>query len=191
MCLQENCLVYSSYYSSLQGEDKYQYRMKIGLLGCIRISSIELGSAPRQQDLCTLDWQEWPEVQYPDIYNYLDVTHSVYIQDMLRAYKSLDACNLFVNGWVGNVCVLCLVCDQSVFLAFAEVRHSQSISKTPVKPWVALCTLYVHGRIKRSLSTYRSTSFCSGSKHSNEDESVMHFIGMFLVTSIFSNCPLF
>ena len=57
---------------------------------------------------------------------------------MLRAYKSLDAYNLFVNGWVGNVRVLCLVCDQSIFLAFAEVRHSQSISKTPVKPWVAL-----------------------------------------------------
>ena len=134
VCLQENCLVYSSYYSSLQGEDKYRYRMKIGLLGCGLGYPylIELGSAPRQQDLCTLDWQEWPEVQYPDIYNYLVVTHSVYTQDMLRAYKSLDAYNLFVNGWVGNVRVLCLVCDQSIFLAFAEVRHSQSISKTPV-----------------------------------------------------------
>ena len=46
------------------------------------------------------DVRDWPEVAYPDIYNYLIETHS---GKSLKAYKSLNRYNYYINGWVSNV----------------------------------------------------------------------------------------
>ena len=43
----------------------------------------------------SLDWQDWPEVAYPDIFNYLINTPSPYTMQELKANKSLK-----VDGWV-------------------------------------------------------------------------------------------
>ena len=40
----------------------------------------------------------FPDLQYPDIFNYLVNTPSVYTKDDLKAYKSLDAYKYLLAG---------------------------------------------------------------------------------------------
>lgn len=44
-----------------------------------------------------------PSVKYPNIYQYLVNTSSVYTKEDLECYKGLDAYNQFVSGWVRDV----------------------------------------------------------------------------------------
>ncbi|XP_048023246.1 uncharacterized protein LOC125253351 isoform X1 [Megalobrama amblycephala] len=52
----------------------------------------------------------------------------------MKAYKSLEAYNFFVNGWVHNLGVKRLHDDHR--LIFAGVNHSQRSSETPLKTWI-------------------------------------------------------
>ena len=123
---------YSTYYRELDDEAKVRYREKLAILGHVDDPYI----IARQSAVS--DWQQWPEVEYPDIFNYLVTTPSLYTQDQLKAYKSLDAYNFSVNGWVSNVSVVSLVSRPGTFLALAHVKHSQRISAAPLKPWIAV-----------------------------------------------------
>ena len=42
----------------------------------------------------------WPEIEFPGIANYLLFSTSSYTEEQLKAYKSLDAYEYFVAGWV-------------------------------------------------------------------------------------------
>ena len=46
-----------------------------------------------------------PDLQYPDIFNYLINMLSVYMKDDLKAYKSLDAYKYLLAGWVGDLSI--------------------------------------------------------------------------------------
>ena len=109
---------YSTYYRELDDEAKVRYREKLAMLGHV-------------DDSQSADWQQWPEVEYPDIFKYPVTTPSLYMQDQLKAYKSLDAYNFLVIGWVSNVSVFSLVSCPGTFLALAHVKHSQRISAAP------------------------------------------------------------
>ena len=54
---------------------------------------------------------------------------------MLKAYKSIDGYNFFVNGWVSNI-VVTQVEGKHHYLFTATVKHSQTLSATPLKVWV-------------------------------------------------------
>ena len=85
-----------------------------------------------------MDWLDWPSVTYADIYNHLIQTPSEYTHQMLKSYKSLDGYNYFCNGWISGVKVVKI--EQSIkCVAVAQVKHSQTLSATPLKvwPWVA------------------------------------------------------
>lgn len=49
------------------------------------------------------DLTKWPEVEHGDIHNYLIETKGIYTQEKLKAYKSLDAFNYYINGYVRTV----------------------------------------------------------------------------------------
>lgn len=51
----------------------------------------------------TDDVQSWPEIQYPDIYNYLIDYPSQFTKERLKAYKSLDSYKYVTAGLVSNV----------------------------------------------------------------------------------------
>jgi len=50
----------------------------------------------------TTDMDILPQITYPDVFNYLVLTKSFYTLDQFKAYKSLEAYNFFVSGWVCN-----------------------------------------------------------------------------------------
>ena len=81
-----------------------------------------------------LGWNEWPDVLYADIYYYLILTPSEYTHDQLKAYKSLDGYNYFVNGWVSNLNVTKTSGCPANYLFLANV---QSLSPPSLKVWVA------------------------------------------------------
>ena len=62
-----------------------QYKVKLQLLGGIEDPYVE-GSSVAQESV--IHWQDWPNVKYPDIYNYLIATPSPYTKEQRRAHKS-------------------------------------------------------------------------------------------------------
>jgi len=72
-----------------------------------------------------------------DIFNYLILTPG-YTFEQLKAYKSLDGFNFFINGWVTNVIVTHLNAQPRSFLFTAAVRHSQKLSLPSLQVWVSI-----------------------------------------------------
>ena len=88
---------YSVYYQELKESDKLRHREKLTLLGDIQDPYVAISTAA--SNCCSgVDWQQWPDVEYPDIFNYLIATPSPYTQQQLRAYKSLEAYKYFIDG---------------------------------------------------------------------------------------------
>ena len=98
-------MAYSTYYQELDEGGKARYREKLAMLGSI--DDPYLINTTRST-ATMIDWQHWPDVEHPDIFNYLVATPNIYTEDQLKAYKSLDAYNFFVNGWVSDVIVISL-----------------------------------------------------------------------------------
>ena len=122
---------YSAYYYDLDVQAKSRYRDKLAKVGIMTDPYLPSTAS-------SIDWQDWPDVQYPDVYNYLVETPSLYTRQQLKAYKSLEAYKQFVDGWVGNVTVRRVPCAQHTCVVNARVRHSQRIFATAVHAWVAV-----------------------------------------------------
>jgi len=73
--------------------------------------------------------------------NYLILTPSLYTNEQLISYRSLEAFNQVVNGWVSDI--VCTAVSQSngsnkFYLFTALVKHSQSLSLSSLKVWVSV-----------------------------------------------------
>lgn len=128
----------SYYYLTLDKVAQDRYKEKLAMLGNIQDPYFTMNSPESPEGM---SWQNWPNVSYPDIYNYFVETPSIYTKQELKAYKSLDGYKYFVDGWVSDVLVLPLVSScrtDDVFLSSCKVKHSQRLSIGPVQPWVAV-----------------------------------------------------
>ena len=124
---------YPRYYSELEGEAKSRYEQKIRMNGLVDpYYRVESGTSSSFSSV------EWPEVTYADIYNFLINTTSYCTHEQLKAYKSLDGYNFFVNGWVTNIDVICSqVTRPKIFILTSLVKHSQRLTAPPLQVWVA------------------------------------------------------
>ena len=73
--------VTSIYFITLSVDDQRHYRRKLELLGNFEDPYL-MWEKPAQTTVNTsLDWLEWPNVEYPDIYNYSIETPSLYTKE--------------------------------------------------------------------------------------------------------------
>ncbi|XP_033118596.1 uncharacterized protein LOC117118188 [Anneissia japonica] len=82
------------------------------------------------------DPTKWPDVQYPDIYSYLVETPGVFTKEAMKSYKSLEAHNYFVSGWVQQV--FYTTTTSGLVLLKADVKPSQRLNNEPHHPWVVV-----------------------------------------------------
>ena len=94
----------SIYFNTLSVDDQRHYRRKLELLGKVEDPYL-MWEKPAQTVSTSLDWHDWPNVEYPDIYNYLIETPSLYTKESLKAYKSLDGYKYYCDGRVSKVSV--------------------------------------------------------------------------------------
>ena len=87
---------YSVYYQQLDAVAKARYREKLAMLGLIKDPYL-----PSEEQTASVQWNDWPEVQYPDIFNYLIATASPYTRQELKAYKSLEGYIQAICRWLG------------------------------------------------------------------------------------------
>ena len=127
---------FSYYYLTLDKIPQARYREKLAMLGDIEDPYFTLDTRCSSDQ--GIEWQNWPNVLYPDIYNYFIETPSEYTKQELKAYKSLDGYKYFVDGWVSDILVLPLSSRPNVCLTSCKVKHSQRLSAAPLQPWVAV-----------------------------------------------------
>ena len=120
---------FSDYYHSLDEASKSRYGEKIAKLGGLKDPYLIA------RDTVGDSWENWPNVEYPDLFSYLIHTTSEYTGESLKAYKSLASYKYVASGWVADVQAF-PVPGSDVHLVVASVRHSQKLSVPPVRSWV-------------------------------------------------------
>ena len=110
--LDEN-IQYSDYFAGLEGPAKSRYQEKLTVCG---FDPYALRKSDFSENIELL-----PNVQYPDIVNYLVLQTSWATQTQMKAYKSMDAHNFFVPGWVNTLCMRSVDTDKVV--VFARVSN--------------------------------------------------------------------
>lgn len=120
---------YSDYYNQLDESVKNRYNDKLDRIGVGVDDPYTFSSG---------QFDAVPNIEYPDIYNYFINTPSPYTKEELKAYKSLDGYKYLLAGWVGDLSVhLVMTGSDEKMVLTACVRHSQSVSASQLKPWVA------------------------------------------------------
>ncbi|KAM9355584.1 uncharacterized protein KZ484_013676 [Pholidichthys leucotaenia] len=119
----------TGYRDQLDPAEEQRYQQKLGLIGGKDPYEIDVESWSSDPDLL-------PELTYPDIVNYLVFFPSPYTPDDLKGYKSLDAYQQFVGGWVGEVLAVVL---GNIHVVSAKVCNPSSPSDDePLLPWAII-----------------------------------------------------
>ncbi|XP_071111108.1 uncharacterized protein [Haliotis cracherodii] len=121
------------YVDSLNKQAHARYLEKIAFIG--------------KQDPYQIDEKEWsrdhslfPELTYPDLVNYLIFHPSpFYTLKDFQNYKSLDAYDRFICGWVRDVGVYIYSASENPRKVIkARVMHSQKLSDPSLHPWIII-----------------------------------------------------
>ena len=83
---------------------------------------------------CSEDLADYPSMEYPDLVSYLALQTSWITGQQMKAYKSMDAYNFFVSGWVNTIFTKPVAGTDKVVVT-ARVNHSQRARETPLKTW--------------------------------------------------------
>ena len=127
--------MFSTYFYELDETAKHCYREKLDKAGLIDDSYVM-----QEQGIDSVNWQDWPRVEYPDVYNYLIQTPSLYTGE--RAF-------VHIKVWMVITFVSKLgferVCATYTTYARRQTRYwfcqaltkALRLSATPLKPWFA------------------------------------------------------
>lgn len=130
----------STYFKSLFGADKARYLQKLCQL--FRRSNSDSNSFCDEDPFLEECWKwsnktdDWPLLEFGQIYAYLIDSHGLFTQQTLKAYKSLEAYNFFASGWVQPCFHRTTAAGMHVIKA--KVLRSQALSKPPHQAWVGL-----------------------------------------------------
>ena len=84
---------------------------------------------------CSEGLADYPSMEYPDLVSYLALQTSWITGQQMKAYKSMDAYNFFVSGWVNTIFTEPVAGTDKVVVT-ARVNHSQRARETPLKTWL-------------------------------------------------------
>ena len=120
----------STYFDQLDTTAKTRYKEKL--------SFVQLSQCPYSlpNDVWEDNVKLWPPVEFPSIYMYLINTPGKFTLETMKAYKSMEAYNYFISGWV-DTCYLYKV-NRDIHIFKAKVLPSQRINESPHNPWVAV-----------------------------------------------------
>ena len=111
----EKSLIFSDYCLSLDDVSKLRYLEKIRLCG---FDPYGLKKSEYSEDFALL-----PKIEYPDIVNYLVIQASWATNKEMKAYKSTEAYNFFVSGWVNSLLVRKVGDDKAVVYSRVCFKH--------------------------------------------------------------------
>ncbi|EDO48872.1 predicted protein [Nematostella vectensis] len=115
--------VLSKYATSLEGNIKNRYIQKIEKIG------IDPATIPDEE----LNPECLPPIEQSDLFSFLVLETSHYTNDQFKNYKSLEAYNQVVSGFVASVKGR-IVSDK--YVVVAKVRHSQRMNDPLVDIWL-------------------------------------------------------
>ncbi|XP_068677854.1 uncharacterized protein [Montipora foliosa] len=118
-----NIPVLSEYAKALDKQVKRRYLEKISVVG------VDPVSIPSEQ----FDPECLPQIESTDLLGYLVLETSFYTRQQFKAYKSLEAFNQMVSGFVSSVRG-CMISNKHVVVA--KVRHSQRMNDPLVNIWI-------------------------------------------------------
>ena len=119
-------------YQDLDGEAKIRYLRKLELCG-LNVCPYQLPA-----DAWKNEPTQWPNLEWPEIYDYLVNTPGIYTREAMKNRKSLEAHNQFSSGWVRTVIHYNVPAKKQIILMKADVMPSQRLNETPHVPWVAI-----------------------------------------------------
>ena len=118
-----NHIPLSEYFNNLPASEKLRYQEKVKECGfdpyCVKISEFKE------------DFEALPCIEYPDIVNYLVLQTSWLSNSQMKAYKSLEAYNFFISGWVSSL--LTKEASDGRVVVFARVSYNNLIVQTKTK----------------------------------------------------------
>ena len=122
-----------------------------------------------------------------EMYITLILTPSLYTHEQLKSYKSLEAYNQVLNGWVRDVVyTVCGSSSSKFYLFTALVKHSQSLPWRcgfgQTEQWNIVCSLHMYGWCWRNLLSYCLCAVYIRFKYSNEAAVLMHITSVFMAT---------
>jgi len=120
----------SSYCLNLDEISKERYTAKLRNLG------LQVFDPYVEDGLWKDEVGEWPSLEFGAIYVYLIDSPGLFTREKLRAYRSLEAHNFYVNGWV-RTCFHRRFPPDICFVK-ARVMRSQATTEKPHQAWVAI-----------------------------------------------------
>ena len=102
---------FSYYYKTLNTKDQDRYREKLAMLGGMADSYVTIADGGRSANYSRIEWQDWPDVDYPDIYNFFISSLSPCTHEELKAYKSMEGYKYMIDGWVNDIVVFDIPCS--------------------------------------------------------------------------------
>ena len=119
----ENIPVLSDYVKALESHVKSRYLQKISVVG------VDPASLPSEQ----FEPECLPPIESTDLLSYLVLETSYYTKQQFKAFKSLEAFNQMVSGFVKSVRGLMI---SGKYVVVAKVRHSQRMNDPLVDIWL-------------------------------------------------------